>query len=286
MKVHYECAECLLRQAREAMDLATSSESLKMEITEKIIRILCSKFHKKTVPNVVGTQIHRIIKKETKNHDPYVYERKRGNEVAMKFLPTIKDLIKEEDGLENYIKAAIVGNVIDFGAFGTDFDATNKIIQSTKKGFAIDHVDKLKKELKDAESVLYLADNVGEIVFDKILIEKLKEYDVNVTVALKEEPILNDACVEDALQIGLDEVAGLISVGTDSIGIIFDEVSWEFEERFEGADLIIGKGLGNYEGLSEMEMKDKAVFCLLNAKCKPVARDIGVERGDNVVLML
>lgn len=285
MKVHYECAECLLRQAREAMDLATSAESLKMEITEKIIKVICSRFHKKTVPNVIGTQIHRIIKKDSGNHDPYVYERKRCNEIAMKFLPTMKNFIKEEDGLENYIKAAIVGNVIDFGAFGPDFDAAGKIIQSMKKDFAIDHVDKLEIELKDAEDVLYLADNVGEIVFDKILIEKLKEYDVNVTLALKEEPILNDACIEDALQIGLDEAASLISIGTDSIGIIFDEVSREFGERFEDADLIIGKGLGNYEGLSEMKI-NKAVFCLLNAKCKPVARDIGVNRGDNVVLML
>ena len=114
-------------------------------------------------------------------------------------------------------------------------------------------------------------------MFDKILIEKLVEYDVDVTVALKEKPILNDACIEDALKIGLDEVAKLTSTGTDSIGIIEEDVSAEFMELFHESDMVIAKGLGNYEGLGEMDLKDKPVFCLLNAKCRPVAREIGVD---------
>ena len=144
----------------------------------------------------------------------------------------------------------------------------------------------LENALKSSNNVLYLADNIGEIVFDKILIKKIKEYDVDVTVALKEKPILNDACIEDALKIGLDKVAKLTSTGTDSIGIIEDDLSAEFMKIFHKSDMVIAKGLGNYEGLGEMDLKDKPVFCLLNAKCRPVSRDIGVELGDNIVLKL
>ncbi len=204
----------------------------------------------------------------------------------MKFLPKIKQIIEEKNDLETYVKAAIVGNIIDFGALGVNFDTEKGIIENIKKDIALNHVTELEKELKCAKNVLYLADNNGEIVFDKLLIEKLKEYDVEVTVALKEKPILNDACIEDAIQIGLDEVANLVSTGTDSIGIIYGDISDEFKEIFNRSDLVISKGLGNYEGVTEMELGNKPVFCLLNVKCNPIAKDIGVNLGDNVVLKL
>ncbi|AXV38046.1 MAG: hypothetical protein CIT01_07460 [Methanobacterium sp. BRmetb2] len=285
MKVYYECASCFLRQAREALDLATSDESLKMDVTTDITKVLCSKFHDKAVNNVIGTEIHRLIKNRTNNNDPYQNEREICNDIAMKYLPVIKEAVKTEDDLESYIKASIIGNLLDFGALGVDMDTEALINKTMHNGLAVNHVDKLESALKNAKNVLYLADNVGEIIFDKILIKKLKDYDVNITVALKEKPILNDACVEDALKIGLGEFADLKSIGTDSIGIIYPETSEEFKEIFNNADMIIAKGLGNYEGLTELE-SDKPIFCLLNAKCNPVAKDIGVNMGDNVILML
>ena len=144
----------------------------------------------------------------------------------------------------------------------------------------------MKKNFKKPITYLYLADNVGEIVFDKLFIEKIKKYNVNVTVALKEKPILNDACIFDALEVGLDKVAELTSIGTDSIGLVYDDLSEEFKEIFDNAELVIAKGMGNYEGLGEINLMDKPVFSLLNAKCLPIARDIGVELGDSVVLKL
>ena len=286
MKVHYECAACFLRQAREAVDLATDDESLKMDVTEKVTKIVCKNFHKGAASNVIGTEIHRTIKKETGNKDPYSYQREICNEIALKFLPRVEKIVEDQNGLENYLKAAIAGNVIDFGAMGLDSDMESILIKTMKKGFGVDNSQKLENELEKAETVLYLADNIGEIVFDKLLIKKLHEYGVEVTVALKEKPILNDACMEDALGIGLDEVAELITTGTDSVGVIYGDVSFKFKEIFDKVDMVIAKGLGNYEGLGEMDLKDKPVFSLLNAKCDPVARDIGVENGDNVVLML
>lgn len=286
MKVYYECAPCFLRQAKEALDLATNDESLKMKVMEELVEVVYTSFMKDAVSNVIGTKIHRIIKNKTENEDPYILEKKKGNEIALKYLPKIKEIIKKDDQLETYVKAAIIGNIIDFGALGVDFDIEKGIIQNMEKDIALNHVPELEKELKSAKDVLYLADNNGEIVFDKLLIEKLNEYNVDVTVALKEKPILNDACVEDAIQIGLDEVANLVSTGTDSIGVIYGDMSEEFKEIFSNADIVISKGLGNYEGLTEMDLGDKPVFCMLNVKCSPIAKDIGVSLGDNVVLKL
>jgi damage-control phosphatase, subfamily I len=180
---------------------------------------------------------------------------------------------------------AIAGSVLDFGALGLEIDMESFLVKTMEKNPTLDHSNELEKELQKSKTVLYLADNIGEIVFDKIFIEKINEYGVEVTVALKEKPILNDACIDDALKIGLNQVAKLTSTGTDSIGVIERDISPEFMEVFHKSDMIIAKGLGNYEGLGEMDL-DKPVFCLLNAKCQPVARDIGVEVGDNVVLKL
>ncbi len=286
MKVHYECAACFLRQTREALDLATNNETIKMDVTEKVVKIVSDNFRRGAVSNVIGTKVHRTIKKETGNNDPYIKEREISNDIATNFLPQVEKILGNDNNLKNYIKVAIAGNVLDFGALGLERNMESLIVNTMEKDPSLDHTKDLEDELKRSKTVLYLADNIGEIVFDKILIERIKEYQVDVTVALKEKPILNDACIDDALKIGLDEVAKLTSTGTDSIGIIEADVSSNFLELFQESDMIIAKGLGNYEGLSEMDLKEKPVFCLLNAKCRPVSRDIGVELGDNIVLKL
>ena len=287
MKVYYECAPCFLRQAREALDMATTDDELKLEIMEELTQIIGEKFSKGAVSNKIGTRIHRTIKKRTGNEDPYLIQKEKCNQIAQQFLPSIEKLLKKDNTLKNYLKAAITGNIIDFGALGLDSDIGALIKETMQKNLAVDHSDLLEEELKKANKVLYLADNIGEIVFDKLLIEKLKnDYQVDVTVAVKDKPILNDACIPDALEIGLDEVAKLTTIGTDSIGVVYEDFSPEFREKFHEADLIIAKGLGNYEGLDEIVPSDKPIFSLLNAKCRPIALNIGVEVGDNVVLKL
>ncbi len=287
MKVYYECAPCFLRQAREALDMATTDDELKLEIMEELTSIVGENFRKGAVSNKIGTRVHRTIKERTGNEDPYLIQKEKCNQIAQQFLPAIEKLLEEDNSLINYLKVAITGNIIDFGALGLDRDIEALITETMQKDLAVDHSDLLEEELQKAGKVLYLVDNIGEIVFDKLLIEKLREdYQVGVTVALKEKPILNDACIPDALEIGLDEVAELTTIGTDSIGVIYEDFSPEFVERFQEADLVIAKGLGNYEGLDEIVPGDKPIFCLLNVKCRPIALNIGVEVGDNVVLKL
>jgi uncharacterized protein with ATP-grasp and redox domains len=286
MKVYTECAPCFLRQAKEALDLATDDKELKLEIMAQITSILGIQFQKGAVANKIGTRIHRTIKKETANQDPYHKEREKSNDIAMKFLPKVEAILKKDPRLINYIKASITGNILDFGALGLDIDIEQLFLSSLKKDLALDDSKKLELELKEGIKVLFLADNVGEIVFDKLLIQKINEYGVNVTVALKKMPILNDACLVEAEEVGMQQIADLTTTGTDSVGVIQEDLSPEFLDLFYESDLIIAKGLGNYEGLTEMELRNKPVFCLLNAKCAPIAKDIGVQKGDNLVIQI
>lgn len=286
MKVYYECGECFLRQAREAMDLATSDDNLKIELMQSIYQYLSNNYKKGASSNKIGTNMHRMIKEKTKCSDPYKKEKEIGNKIAMDFLPDIRKILEKDDNLENFVKIAIIGNIIDFGALGLDVDLKEMIFNSLNKNLAINEIDNFEKALNSNDPLLYLADNTGEIVFDKLLIEKLvNEYNIKVTIALKDKPILNDACMEDALNINLDKIANLTTTGTDSVGIVYEDLSHEFKEVFDNHDFIISKGLGNYEGLTELdeEIKNKDIFCMLCAKCTAIAKDIGVTKEDILI---
>ena len=154
MKVHYECAACFLRQAREALDLATSDESLKMEVMEKITRSLGESFRRGAVSNQIGTGIHRTIKRETGNPDPYQVQREICNQIAVKFLPTIEKFLESDNSLKNYLKAAIAGNIIDFGALGLETDIEGLILKTMQRDLAVDHSHELEKELEKLLTLL------------------------------------------------------------------------------------------------------------------------------------
>jgi len=286
MKVYYECAPCFMRQAREALDLATDDEELKLRVMEKILELLNERFTDGMVSNEIGTAVHRLIKEMTGIKDPYLPLKRRSTDIAGKFIPVAEKYLRKHRDLESHVRVAITGNIIDFGALGMDFDHHTGIEESFRSPLRINHVPLLEEMLDDAGEVLYLVDNTGEILFDRVLIEKLLDYDVSVKVAVKGRPILNDACMEDALEAGIDELADIITTGTDSVGVVYSEISDEFRKTLEEAELVIAKGMGNYEGLTEMPEVSRKTFCLLNAKCHAIARDMGVERGDNVAVKI
>lgn len=284
MKIYPECGACMLRQAREAIDLATDDPNLKIETVNEVFKFLADNFKVEASSNKIGSNMHRIIKKKTKCYDPYIKEKRIGNQIAIDLFDKVERILKEDDSLENYVKIAIIGNILDFGGLGLDIDFEKMMNESLNKDLAINHIEDLQKAIENADSLLYLADNTGEIVFDKLLIEKLKEYDLDITVAVKEKPILNDACMEDAIAIGLDKLANLVTTGTDSVGVVYDDLSPEFKEIFDSHNFIISKGLGNYEGLTEISLQNKDVFYLFSAKCSAIAKDSNVREGSNVLL--
>ncbi|WP_407415103.1 damage-control phosphatase ARMT1 family protein [Methanobrevibacter sp.] len=280
MKVSYECGPCYLRQAREALDLATDDENLKMEIMEEIFQYLSNRFKGGINSNKTGSIMHQMIKEKTGCKDPYYKEKIEGNKLALKYLPDVKEILKDDNSLENHVKIAIIGNILDFGAFTLDDDIESVIKSSLNKDLAVKDIEEFENSLKTNDKVLYLVDNTGEIVFDKLLLEKIKEYDLDITIAVKSEPILNDACMSEALDAGLDEFGEIVEIGCGTVGYVDSEISDEFREIFNNHKFIISKGMGNYEGLTEIDLSKKDIYFLLCAKCNTISRDIGVNLHD------
>ena len=280
MKISYECGPCFLRQAREAMDLSTDDEFLKMEIMEDIFKFLSSNFKLDTNSNGTGSAMHKMIIERTGCRDPYYNEKIQGNEIALRYLPEVEKILRDDDSLENYVKISIIGNILDFGAFTLDDDIESVIRQSLKKDLVIKDVEEFENALKTNDKVLYLVDNTGEIVFDKLLLNKIKDYDLDITIAVKSQPILNDATKKEALEAGLDEFGEIVEIGCGTVGYVDSEISQEFREIFNSHKFIISKGMGNYEGLTEIDLQDKDVFFLLCAKCNTISKDIGVNLHD------
>lgn len=280
MDISYECGPCFLRQAKEALDLSTDDEELKMEVMGDIFQFLSEVFHQGTNSNGTGSAMHQIIKQKTGCRDPYYNEKIEGNEIALKYLPEVKKILDEDDSLENYVKIAIIGNILDFGAFTLDDDIEGVIKSSLKKDLTIKDINEFEESLNVHDNVLYLVDNTGEIVFDKLLLSKIKEYGLDITIAVKSEPILNDACMTEALDAGLDEFGELVEIGCGTVGYVDSEISDEFREIFNGHEFIISKGMGNYEGLTEIDLSGKDIYFLLCAKCNTISKHIGVNLHD------
>lgn len=284
MKVSYECASCMLRQSREAIEHAVDDNDKRMDASLKVLEFMEKNFNKNTNSNKLGTDLHHMIMEETKNNDPYKILREQGNQLAEKLVPSVEKMLSENPTFENYVKIAVVGNIIDFGALEESTDMEELIKKQITTEPKINDINKLKDSLKESKTLLYLADNGGEIVFDKLLIKKIKEdYDIDIILALKENPILNDAIISDAKNLELDKYAQLISTGAASVGVVEEYVSDDLIELIHSADVVISKGMGNYEGLTEMTI-GRPIFFLLNTKCQTISDEIGVELRSNVII--
>ena len=246
MKAHYECGACILRQVKEVIDLSTEDEGLKFELMQNCIMIMAENFEN-SQPNELATLVNQYIKQKTKCEDAYFRQKEISSKIALSILPNVKEIIKTDDSLETYVKAAIVGNIMDFGAFDVNTDFRALIIDNLGKNLSINDIGEFERVLNDHDEVLYIVDNAGEIVFDRLLIEKIRQYDVNVTVAVISSPIVNDAGIKEAIDAGLDEFAEIVTVGSDMGGIVEEMFSDEFREIFDESDFIISKGMANYE---------------------------------------
>ncbi len=230
-------------------------------------------------PPSMAQFIHRLIREKTGVADPYREIKQYFNREILAMFDDLKSRITQSnDPLETAVRLAIAGNIIDLGARN---QVNQHIIQD-----AIDHAlsnpllwdkDEFVAAMEQAESILYLADNAGEIVFDWLLIEQLPLQ--KITLAVRGYPILNDVTLADVKEIGLDKIVSVIDNGSDVPGTILHDCSKQFVERFNQASLIISKGQGNYETLSDV---DKDIFFMLKAKCPVIAGDIGCKVGDMV----
>jgi hypothetical protein len=263
-------------QALRAGRIATKDEK-KIKALLDEVGCMIKEIPMDNTPPETGDIIYRKVSEITGVPDPYKKIKQANIKEALKFYPRLKQIVIESDNrLLTAIRIAIAGNIIDFGVNKT-FNLEEDTLKILKQDFAICHYQEFVGQLKRAQSILYLGDNAGESVFDKILIGELGK---PVTYVVRENPVINDVTFSDAVDSGLDQVANIISSGSSAPGTILPLCNGEFNRQFINADMIISKGQGNYEGLSAV---DRPIFFLLKAKCKIIARHLQVQENDIVL---
>jgi uncharacterized protein with ATP-grasp and redox domains len=271
---------------------ATNDKSLQFRAMLALTRLLNKDFKDTAVPARLGTKRDRLVKTITGNADPYARKKWLSNQRALEALPQVKRMIAQEKSSEaRFRKAclcAIVGNIIEFDIPEHEFkfeDITRQMMQA-QDDLTVDEIQKTYDAAKSSDDILYLTDNAGEIAFDALLVAELKKLGPRVTVAVKGKPIINDATLQDAKAVGMQEVAdNLMSTGTDTVGLILKECSKRFASLYRSADLVIAKGMGHAETLTETKLT-KPHALLLRTKCQPVARSFGTIRGKNVAKLM
>jgi len=280
MKTYLDCIPCFIKQSLEATRMVTVDTAVHTQVMKEVLNYL-QMLSFDNPPPVTSKTVHAIVRRITKCDDPYKTVKDQSNIMAEKLYPQLKEMIHtSNDSLLTAIKFAIVGNAIDFGSV-MRFNVETMINDSLKKKIVNTAYPRFKKVLTGSKNILYLADNAGEIFFDKLLLEELVTRNKEITYAVKANPILNDATFTDAKKAGIDSLAKVISADADqnesSPGILLKTVSKEFLEHFNQDDLVIAKGQGNYESLNEVK---REIFFLLLVKCPLVAQDMDAKVGD------
>ena len=279
MQTYLDCIPCFIRQGLDAARLATDDEKMHEMVVRKLT-VLANELDMSQSPPLMGQKIHRLIRELVGTEDPYHKAKVQFNAIALKLYPKMREIIvNSDDPLETAVRLAIAGNIIDFGVNGTlqETDLEETIHQCLSNELAGMQLESFRNALNGAEDILYITDNAGEIVFDRLLVEQLPIE--KVTVVVKGSPVINDATVEDAILAGLPKIVEVIDNGSDAPGTILGSCSKSFRYRFEKADLIIAKGQGNYETLSDI---DKNIFFALKVKCPVIAGHIGCEVGQMI----
>jgi damage-control phosphatase, subfamily I len=278
MKATKECYPCLANLVRQAAELATDDYGLRVKAIEQGMKLLGREFSTGKTSIAVATQLHHVVREVTGNVDPYSRMKEAEVDLAQSLRAGWKPNPKGD--IRRYLILSVLGNNIDFF----------KDMKQIKEGlrlpveFAIDDTPKLERKLENTKGILYLADNAGEVFFDIPLVKRLKDF-APVTYAVKESPVQNDITRADLEKFGLArDLPRVITTGTNTPGVDMDMASAEFKAEFEAADLVLAKGMGYWETLSELPPRGK-VFYLLKAKCKPVADSLGVTLNSYVALL-
>ena len=280
MRIFLDCMPCFIRQALDSARLVTDDEQIHEQVVREVLR-LAADLDMSQSPPAIGQQIHRLIRELIGNNDPYHGLKQRFNRMAMRMCIELAERLRtSENPLETAVRLAIAGNIIDLGVKTSiaESDIERIIRDCLTADFDSQQLEDFRNAVSRAKRILYLADNAGELVFDRLLIEQLP-YE-KIAVVVKGSPIINDATMEDAEFAGLTRIVEVIDNGSDAPGTILESCSQRFRERFEDADLIIAKGQGNYETLSDA---DKNIFFILKAKCPVIAMDLGCEVGQMIL---
>jgi uncharacterized protein with ATP-grasp and redox domains len=277
MQARPECKQCFQRQARQSAERLGLDRAATTALLTAVTRRL-EQTPEGEIPPITASAIHALIRQQSGNPDPYHAAKAEATAHALSLYPRLKQLLRDSsDPLQTAVRLAIAGNIIDLGVSEQyDLEASIERVLVTEP--AINHLPQLKQALKRADHLLFLADNAGETVMDRLLIEQLE---LPVTYVVKGGPAVNDATREDAVAAGLDTVCEVIDHGAATLGTLLQQCSLAFRQRFDAAPLIIAKGMANYESLGGSRPD---IFFLLQAKCAVVAADLGVAEKSLIVL--
>jgi uncharacterized protein with ATP-grasp and redox domains len=274
------CIPCYLKQALSVAREVTNDPATQRKVLNEAAKLLPD-LPLESTPAENSTyvlwQAHEVLDCA----DPFAAKKHHYNDLAMSMYPRLKKLVQNaENPLHTAVKVAAAGNIIDLGILDkADVDLEASFEDVFTQGFVVDEIELLEERSRTATRVLYLGDNAGEIVFDKVLIEELMAMGLEVVLAVKGAPILNDVTVEDALAVGMDHLVPVLSNGSPMIGTDLKTCSEEFLQEFQRADIIISKGQANFETLNETSA---SIFFILKAKCPEVGRELGGSMGDVV----
>lgn len=282
MFVKADCVPCYLKVGISALRYAGLDE-------EKVNEVLC-----KSMDSVADLKLSATPGENTSkfliriaeligNKDPFYTAKRESNKFAMSKSKSLEKLVdKAEDRLLTAFKISVSGNIIDMG-INPDFDIDLALSEITGKDFDHSDYNEFRKMAAEAKNVLIVGDNCGEIVFDKILVRELQKIGLEVTFAVRKEPILNDATMEDAEEVGMTKLCRVVDTGSDYIGVEEQFCSPEFLTEYRKADIVISKGQANFESLESSALAGEKTFFVLRAKCDIVARCIGVPLGSIVL---
>ena len=289
VKVGSRCGYCLIHRGYQMIKLSTDDEETRFEAMKALLELFGNDFGQDSVPSVLGAERERLITSVTGCMDPYKERKVKENELALSILQDMEkkmDEILPNEKLRTATKISCLGNVIDYDVPGNNASLEDALMYLDNPLY-IDDTDKLKSMIDSGTDLLFLTDNAGEIALDTLLVKELRRLGARVTVAVKNgPPALNDALMEDALMVGMDKAADeLITTGADAIGVRLDESPQWFIDRYNNADLIVAKGMANWETMTENPAPCPTVY-VLRTKCEPVARAVGAPENQSIAYLV
>jgi uncharacterized protein with ATP-grasp and redox domains len=283
MNIQRDCYVCIYTQALNITKRLNLDEDISSEILRGTAKIL-SKYDLSFMPPIVAKEVYEFVEKTLNIADPFEKEKKEAIKKALELKPVLEEKLKNsKNSLFNAIKIAIAGNIIDLGV-NQSYDLDKEIRDIFNMQFRHNDFDELKEKLKNTKTLCYLADNSGENVFDEILIKTIKKFNSQIKVyyIVRGKPIINDVTVKDLEGLEINNLAEIIDSGVGTPGFSLKFANSISKEIFYNADLVISKGMGNFEVLfSECQ---RVVFYFFKVKCDVVARACGCIKGDNVIL--
>ncbi len=279
MNTSLDCIPCLVRQVLDATRMVSADPAVQADMLREMLR-WAGAMDLEQPPPVLAQRLHRRLREFSGVADPYRAAKIGQNRMALAVAADLQAKVQAaQDPLTAAVRLAIAGNVIDLGAKArvAAVDLLRAVDQALAEPLCGD-LDQFRQAAARAGRILYLADNAGEIVFDRLLVEALVPQ--RVTLAVRGAPVLNDATAADARAVGLTEICEVIDNGSDAPGTVLEDCSREFRQRFSKADLIIAKGQGNFETLSEAPGN---IYFLFKVKCPVIAAHTGLPEGAQVL---